>query len=102
MIKAILNGILSLVVSIVNVILTPINSIIDSLFPNMATAINNFTNMCNSFFSSGFTWLLQFIPPLTKQMILLWLTFEIAYYGIIWGYTLVIKIYNIIQKIKFW
>lgn len=96
------NALFTIIIRAIDIILIPINTIIDNLFPSMANAITNFTNMCNSFFSGGFQWLLQFVPTLTKSMILIWITFEITYYGVIWTYTLVIRTYNVIQKIKFW
>lgn len=102
MIKALLKGILSMATSIVNLVLTPINSLVLALFPDMSLAITNFTNTINTYVGGSLAFVSQFIPPLTKSLLLFWLTFLIAYYGFIWSYTLIIKIYNVIQKIKFW
>lgn len=40
MIKAIINGIISLILDLVNVLLVPIDSVIDSVLPNLSGAIN--------------------------------------------------------------
>lgn len=102
MIKALLNGILNMAQWVVNLILTPINSLVNALFPDMSGAISNFNNMVNNYIGGSLSWFANLIPPITKSMILLGITFLIAYYGAIWSYTLVIKLYNVIQKVKFW
>lgn len=101
-IVALFENLFILISNVIDFILTPLNAIIDNFFPNVATAINAFVSMTDNFFNSGFIWLLHFVPPITKTMLLLWITFEVSYYGIIWSYTLFIKVYNLIQKIKFW
>lgn len=40
MIKAIINGIISLILDLVNVLLVPIDTIIDTVLPNLSGAIN--------------------------------------------------------------
>lgn len=40
MIKAIINGIISLILDLVNVLLVPIDTIIDNVLPNLSGAIN--------------------------------------------------------------
>lgn len=102
MIKALINGILNIVSWVVNLILTPINLLIANLFPDMNTAISNFNNVINNYVGNTLSWASNFIPPLTKNMVVLALTFMITYYGVIWTYTMTIKVFNIIRKIKFW
>ena len=102
MINALLNGLLSMITTLVGVILSPLNDIITSLFPDFSSAITNFTNMINTYLGSGLAYACSFIPPLTKSMILLWFTFLLSYYGIIFSYSLITKTWDIIQKIKFW
>lgn len=102
MIKALINGILNIVSWVVNLVLTPINLLISNLFPDMSNAINNFNNMVDTYIGNTVSWAANFIPPLTKSMIVLGITFMITYYGVIWTYTLTIKLFNVIRKIKFW
>lgn len=40
MIKAIINGIISLILDLVNVLLVPIDSLIDTVLPNLSSAIS--------------------------------------------------------------
>lgn len=102
MIKALLNGILNVITGLVNVLLTPINSLIDSLFPNMSTAINQFNSFCSNYIGGTIGWFSHILPPITKNIIIIYLTFLIGYYSVSWTYTAIVKIYNVIQKIKFW
>lgn len=102
MIKALLKGILNMVSWVVNLVLTPINLLIDGLFPDMSNAISNFNNMVNTYIGGAVNWCTTLIPPLTKNMLIIGITFLITYYGVIWSYTLILKLYNVIQKIKFW
>lgn len=102
MIKAILKGIMSLVSSIVGLILTPINALINGIFPDMSVYISNFNNFIHSNIFTPLSWVASFIPTGVKTLLLLWLSFLITYYTIIWTYTGIIKIYNVIRKVKFW
>lgn len=102
MIKAIINGLMSLVTSILNIILLPINLLIENIFPDMSSAINTFSTFVNTYVGSTIGYFSSVLPPITRSVIGLWLTFLVVYYGVVWSYTAIIKIYNVIQKIKFW
>lgn len=102
MVKAIINGIMKLATDTTNLILTPVNAIIDTLFPNFSSIIGYFNTFVNQYIGSTLGWFFNLVPPITKSIILLWFSFLIVYYGAVWSYTLIVKIYNVIQKIKFW
>lgn len=102
MIKAIINGILNLATSLINIILTPINLLIENLFPNMASAIGTFNQFVNTYIGNGLSWFFSLLPPIFRGLLVTWFTFVIAYYGFIYTYKAIIKIYEIIQKIKVW
>ena len=102
MIKAILNGIMKLVTNIINIVLLPVNSLIQNIFPNFSTAISNFNSFVSTYVGGSLSYFCSILPPITKNIIALWLGFLIVYYGVVWSYALIIKIYNVIQKIKFW
>lgn len=102
MIKAIINGIMKLVTSILNIVLLPVNTLIANIFPNMSTAINSFTTFVNTYIGGTLGYFFSLLPPISRSIIVLWFTFLITYYGVVWSYSLIIKIYNVIQKIKFW
>lgn len=102
MIKAIINGLMSLVSSILNIVLLPVNALIENIFPNMTNAINTFSNFVSTYIGGSLGYFASILPPISRSIIILWFTFLITYYGVVWSYTAIIKIWNVIQKIKFW
>lgn len=102
MIKAILNGLLGALTGVVNFLLTPVNSLISNLFPNMAQAIATFNNFVNTCLGSNLSYFFSMFPPVFKTLLVLFLTFCIGYYTVYFTYVTIIKIFNIIQKVKFW
>lgn len=102
MIKALMKGIMKIVTSFIGIVLTPVNALISGIFPNFAGAISQFNSFVTNYVGGTIAYFSSILPPITRQVIALWLTFLIAYYTITWSYALIIKIYNVIQKIKFW
>lgn len=102
MIKKILNGILKMILKILNIVLLPINALIENVFPDMATAIQNFTNFLNNVVGNNLVYFFHILPPIFRSILVTWFTFVIAYYTIYYTYTAILKIWTIIQKIKFW
>lgn len=102
MAKAIMKVIMKLVSSVVDIVLLPVNALISGIFPDFASSINNFNNFVSNYVGGTIGYFSSILPPITRQVIGIWLAFLITYYGVVWSYSLVIKIYNVIQKIKFW
>lgn len=102
MFKALLNGILNTLASIISILLTPINNLLSTLFPNMSGLITYFNNFVNNYLSNNLSWFFSLLPPGFKYCLTTWFTFVIAYYGILFTYRSIIKIWNIIQKVKVW
>lgn len=102
MVNALMQGILDMLGWLLDLVLTPVNLIVDNLFPSVAGLINVFTEFIQNYLGGGISYFAQFIPPITRGVISFWLVFLIAYYGVVWGYTLIIKLWNLIQKLKFW
>ena len=102
MIKALLNGIMKIVTSALDIVLLPVNTLIANIFPDMSNAINTFTNFVSTYIGGTLGYFFSILPPITSSIIILWFTFLITYYGVVWSYSLIVKIWNVIQKIKFW
>ena len=102
MIKAILNGLLSSLTGVVTFLLTPINALFENLFPDMATAIGTFNNFVDTYLGSNLAYFFSMFPPIFKSLLVLFFTFCIAYYTVYFTYISLIKIFTIIQKVKFW
>lgn len=77
MIKAIINGLMKLVTSILNIVLLPVNTLIANVFPDMSSAINTFTTFITNYVGGSLAYFSSILPPITRNIIVLWLTFLI-------------------------
>ena len=102
MIKSLLNGILKVILMLLNIILIPINSLIENVFPSMVSAIQTFTNFINNIIGNNLVYFFHLFPPIFRSLLIIWFTFVIGYYTIYYTYLAILKIWDIIQKIKFW
>lgn len=102
MIKGILKGILKMILAILNIVLLPINNLIANVFPNMDNAISTFNNFVNNVIGNNLVYFFHILPPTFRSLLVIWFTFVISYYSIYYTYTGILKIWGIIQKIKFW
>lgn len=102
MINALLKGILSMITSLLNIFLLPINTLIENIFPDMTSAIQTFTNFINQYLGGSLAYFFSILPPIFRGLLVIWFTFVISYYSIYYTYLAIIKIWSIIQKIKFW
>ena len=79
MINKILTGIIKLIVSLVSVLLTPIDNVITSLLPDLSsalTSVGNFLNICTR--SIGWVISLTGIPSTALSLIVLYFTFKLT------------------------
>ena len=102
MIKGILNGILKMLLAILNIVLLPINALIENIFPSMANAIQTFTDFINNVLGNNMVFFFHLLPPIFRGLLITWFTFVISYYSIYYTYKGILKIWEIIQKIIFW
>lgn len=102
MIKALINGLLKLLLMILNIVLLPINALIENVFPDMANAIQTFTDFLNNILGNNMVFFFHLLPPIFRSLLVIWFTFVISYYTIYYTYLAILKIWTIIQKIKFW
>lgn len=103
MFKILFNGILSVVKSLIGIVLIPINALVEGLFPSsVVNAIGNFNTFISQYVGGSLAWFSNLFPPIFKSLVVLALTFMIAYFTFVWSYTAIVKIWNVIQKIKFW
>lgn len=102
MIKALLNGILNMITSLLDIFLTPVNLLFENLFPDMTSAISTFNNFVTRYVGGSLSYFFSIFPPIFRGVLVTWLTFVVAYYTIHYTYLGIIKLFAIIQKIKFW
>lgn len=102
MIKALINGILNVLMSVINIVLTPINLLFDNLFPNVGNMISTFSTFVNQYVGGSLSYFFSILPPIFRGLLTTFLTFVIAYYGIYYTYIGIKKLFDIIQKVKLW
>ena len=102
MIKALINGILGILMSIINIVLTPLNLLFDNLFPDVGNMISTFSTFVNQYVGGSLSYFFSLLPPLFRGLITTFITFVIAYYGIYYTYVSIKKLFDVIQKIKLW
>lgn len=102
MIKAIINGILNILMVVINIVLTPLNLLFDNLFPDVGSMISTFSTFVNQYVGGTLSYFFSLLPPIFRGLITSFITFVIAYYGVYYTYVGIKKIFDIIQKIKLW
>lgn len=102
MIKAILKGILKMLSKVLNIFLLPVNALLENVFPDMTNAIATFNNFVTNVIGTKLAYFFNILPPTFKSLLVLWFTFVIAYYTVYYTYLGIIKIWAVIQKVKFW
>lgn len=102
MIKILFQVIFKMITAILNIVLLPLNLLITNAFPNLSSMISTFNTTASTVLGSGFGFFASMIPPVTRSMILLYLTLLVAFYTISISAHVIIKVFTIIRKIKFW
>ena len=92
MAMALFNVFFNIIKSIINVVLTPINSIVANFFPNLTTIINSFNSALKIYLGGGLSYFFNLIPPTSRTLILLYLSILLAYYTGIFAYHLILSI----------
>lgn len=101
MFKALFNIIINMIASVIQIIVWPINQIIVNVMPDVSDKILVVTNTLNSVFDA-ITWGLGLLPPFLVETLLFIVTIEIAKHTIFVSTHVLIKVWNVFQKIKFW
>lgn len=101
MFKALFNIILDLLATVIQIICWPINSAITAVMPDLSDKILQVTNTLNTVFDS-LTWALGLVPEPIINVLLFIITVEIAKHTIRLSTHSLIKVWTVLQKIKFW
>lgn len=99
---SIISTIFYIIASLIDIILLPINALFSIFIPNYNDLLNNFNDFLVFYASVPFNYFLHLIPPLTRGILIFYLSLVIAYYTLIFSYRAFVLIPDIIRKIKFW
>lgn len=101
MFKALFKIIIDLLATLIQIVVWPVNIVISNTLPDLSDKILSVTNTLNSVFDS-ITWGLGILPNILVETLLFILLVEIAKHTIYVSTHTLIKVWNILQKIKFW
>lgn len=101
MINAIINGLLSIVTGLINLICWPIDSMISAAFPNLTESITGVTETFITIFSY-ITYPIGFLPSSLIHTLLLIFSTQVIFLGVLVSYWGIVRVWHMIQKIKFW
>ena len=95
MINAILKGIFKLVISLVNILLTPIDSIITSALPSLATALTGIASFLG-LVTSSIGWVLSVFGLSSEclSLIVVYFTFKLTVPVVVYAIKLAIRWYD--------
>lgn len=101
MFQTLFNIILSILASLIQVIVLPINILVTTLLPDISTKILDLSNSLTTLFS-GITWGLGLIPLSIKVTLLFIISVEVARHTIFVSTHVITRIFDIIRRLKFW
>lgn len=101
MFAAIINFLLNLIGSIIQVVLIPFNTIFINALPDLTSQINQVSNGISELFK-GIGWALGLLPPGILPVLVFVITIEICKHTIWANAHMIVKVWNVLQKIKFW
>lgn len=101
MFKALFTIIINLLASLIQIVVWPINQVIETALPDLSDKIFQVTNVFSTLFDC-LTWALGVLPTPVLGVLLFIVTVEIAKHTIKISTHTLIKVWNLFQKIKFW
>lgn len=101
LITAFFNFLLTIIMSIIQLICLPLNSLFNNVFPDFSSWISKISQGLNTAFTN-LSWAISIIPPTVREVILLILTIELSLLAIMRSTHLTAKAWKILQKLKFW
>lgn len=101
MFKALFNIIISLLATIVQIVTSPLNAGIKAAFPDLSAKVIEVTNALANMFN-GMSWALGLVPDVIIGTLLFIVTLEIAKHSVYVMTHVLIQVWNLFQKLKFW
>lgn len=101
LISAFFNFLLTIIMTIIQIICLPLNALFTGIFPDFAEWLSHINNAFAWMFD-GIGWALDIIPPFTKGVLLLIFGIELSMLTILKSTHLTAKAWAILQKLKFW
>lgn len=101
LISAFFNFLLTIIMTIVQLICLPLNALFENVFPDLTSHLSTIQNGLNLAFG-GVSWAISIIPPIVSSTLLFIFTIELSLLGIMRSTHLTSRVWKILQKLKFW
>ena len=101
MIQAIFKFLMNLLATVIQIIVWPINAVIEATLPDLSDKIQSVAEVFATVFNT-ITWATGLIPDSIIATVIFILTVEIAKHTIFTSTHTLLKVWNVLQKIKFW
>lgn len=101
LITSFFNFLLTIIMTIVQLICLPLNALFNNVFPDFASKISGIQSALNSAFST-LSWAISIIPPGVRETLIFIFTIEASMLLIMRSTHLTAKVWKILQKLKFW
>ena len=100
--KAIFKVLLKFIKGVADLVLAPINLLVANLLPDFSNMISTFNTAVSRFLGTNLAFFAHLLPPITKNVLLAYMTFLVTYYTITLTAHAILKVINIIKAIKIW
>ena len=95
------NFLLTIIMSIVQLICLPLNALFSGLFPDFSSKLQQIGEGLELAFS-GVSWALSTVPTILADTLLFVFTIELSLLMIMRSTRMTSKVWSILQKLKFW
>ena len=101
LISSFFNFLLTIIMSIVQLICLPLNALFNGIFPDFSDKISTIQEGLNYAYSS-MSWAISIVPPTVRTVLLFIFTIELSLLVIMRSTHMTSKVWTILQKLKFW
>lgn len=101
LLSGLFNLILTLLSTILQVLLLPLNALFNGVFPDLTNQVNQVVQGFSDALS-GLSWAISVIPPVVRTTLLFIFTVEAGLFVVLRSTKMTSKLWKLIQKIKLW
>ena len=101
LISSFFNFLLTIVMTIIQLICAPLNALFNNVFPNFSEKISMISEALNIAYTN-ISWAIGILPPMVRETLLFIFTVELSILLIMRSSHMTAKVWSILQKLKFW
>lgn len=101
LITALFNFILTIIMTVIQLICTPLNALFSSIFPDFSDKVSSISSALNTAYST-LSWAINIVPPVIRETLSFIFLIELSMLAIIKSTHATSRVWKILQKLKFW